>query len=379
MLSKELTLRKRILNTFEYKKINRIVFSPRLYYWYLGNKLHLKLTANKRYFANIPSHYLGKTQYEIYTLLGASPRYVFETFYFPLYREKIESKAEIIIREQKGAKPSEIVTSYKTPIGSLRKITKNGHIIEYPVKSLNDIKIMKYILNNTRFQFLDRNYKKAEVLLGNNGIPCTFFPRSPYMSLIVDYMGFSKTIIFLKKFPSQLETFMKFIDEWDNDMYENLANSPLKIINFGENIDANLSPPPYFEKFLIPYYKKRVKQFHDARKICHIHIDGSIKDLLPYLADLPFDGLEALTAKPQGDVTLNEIKDSIGDKILLDGVPSILFLPQYSIKYVKDYTQKVLDLFSPNLILGVSDELPPNGDISKIKMMVDVINSFEVS
>lgn len=379
MLSKELTLRKRILNTFEYKKINRIVFSPRLYYWYLGNKLHLKLSANKRYFANIPSHYLGKTQYEIYTHLGASPRYVFETFYFPLYRENIKSKTEIFIREQKGAKPSEIVTSYRTPIGNLRKITNNGHIIEYPIKSLNDIKIMKYILNNTKFQFLDRNYKKAEELLGNNGIPCTFFPRSPYMRLIVDYMGFSKTIIFLKKFPSQIENFMKFIEEWDNDMYENLANSPLKIVNFGENIDSNLSPPPYFEKYLLPYYKKRVKQFHDARKFCHIHIDGSIKDLLPYLSDLPFDGLEALTAKPQGDVSLEEIKDSIGDKILLDGVPSILFLHQYSIKFVRDYTQKVLDLFSPNLILGVSDELSPNGDITKIEMITDVINSFEVS
>jgi len=304
---------------------------------------------------------------------------VFETFYFPLYRENIKSKTEIFIREQKGAKPSEIVTSYRTPIGNLRKITNNGHIIEYPIKSLNDIKIMKYILNNTKFQFLDRNYKKAEELLGNNGIPCTFFPRSPYMRLIVDYMGFSKTIIFLKKFPSQIENFMKFIEEWDNDMYENLANSPLKIVNFGENIDSNLSPPPYFEKYLLPYYKKRVKQFHDARKFCHIHIDGSIKDLLPYLSDLPFDGLEALTAKPQGDVSLEEIKDSIGDKILLDGVPSILFLHQYSIKFVRDYTQKVLDLFSPNLILGVSDELSPNGDITKIEMITDVINSFEVS
>ena len=52
--------------------------------------------------------------------------------------------------------------------------------------------------------------------------------------------------------------------------------------------------------------------------------------------------------------------------VLLDGIPSILFLPQYSNKYACEYAQKVLDLFSPNLILGVSDELSPNGDIRKI-------------
>ena len=67
-------------------------------------------------------------------------------------------------------------------------------------------------------------------------------------------------------------------------------------------------------------------------------MDGSLKDLLPYLEDLPFDGLEALTAKPQGDVTLKELQESIGNKIFLDGIPSILFLPQYSYKYVKEYT-----------------------------------------
>jgi hypothetical protein len=106
-------------------------------------------------------------------------------------------------------------------------------------------------------------------------------------------------------------------------------------------------------------------------------MDGSLKDLLPYFKELPFDGLEALTAHPQGDVTLEEIKNAIGEKVYLDGIPSILFLPQYTNEYVKKYTQKVLDLFSPNLILGVSDELSPNGDIRKIEMISEIVQDFE--
>jgi hypothetical protein len=120
-----------------------------------------------------------------------------------------------------------------------------------------------------------------------------------------------------------------------------------------------------------------VKELHKAGKYCHIHMDGSLKDLLPYLSDLPFDGLEALTPKPQGDVSLEELKDAIGNKIFLDGIPSILFLPQYSNDYVREYTQKVLEMFSPNLILGVSDELSPNGDIRKIEMIAEIVKKFE--
>ncbi|MHA1492361.1 MAG: uroporphyrinogen decarboxylase family protein [Promethearchaeota archaeon] len=375
-MKNELTDRQRLLNTFGRKKIDRLVFSPRLYYWYNNNKLYLKPKREKKSPVNIPSNYIGKSQIEIYDYLGASPRYVFETFYIPLFRETIKRESNINIRVKRGEKKTELITFYKTPLGILKKVSNDGHLTEYPIKNLDDIKIMKYILKHTKFEFLHERFKEAEIKLGERGVPCTFFPRSPYMRLIVDYMGFSRTIIFLKRYASQMENFMSFISEWDDQMYELLAKSPLKIVNFGENIDANLSPPRNFEKYLIPYYEKRVKQFHQAGKYCHIHMDGSLKDLLPYLADLPFDGLEALTPQPQGDVTLKELRDAIGNKIFLDGIPSIIFLPQYSFKYIKDFTKRVLEMFSPNLIVGVSDEMPPNGEIRKLELIANIINKF---
>ena len=170
---------------------------------------------------------------------------------------------------------------------------------------------------------------------------------------------------------------MFFLEQQDNKVYDEINNSPVKIINLGENIDANLSPPHYFEKYLIPYYERRVKQIHRAGKYCHIHMDGSLKDLLPYLEHLPFDGYEALTPHPQGDVSLEEIKEAIGNKILLDGIPSVLFLQEYSLDYLKNYFNQVIDLFYPNLILGISDELSPNGDIKKIEYLAEEVKNYE--
>ncbi len=79
---------------------------------------------------------------------------------------------------------------------------------------------------------------------------------------------------------------------------------------------------------------------------------------MPYLKDLPCEGIEALTPAPQGDVELEEIAAHIGDKVLLDGIPAVLFMPQYSREELMATVEKVVELFSPRLILGISDELP---------------------
>ena len=382
-MSSNLSNKEGILNTFAKKKIDRIVFSPRIYYWYLGNRLFKKGKHIKQLKDKIPERFLKKSQLDIYKMLGASPRYSEETLYLPLIDTRINPEAKIEITTQRGNKKDETITKYKTPLGNLTEAIAvggglGGHYTEFPVKSVGDMKIMQYILENTEFRFLQKNFIRAEKQIKDLGVVSTYLFSSPYQRLVKITMGFVRTVIFLKRHPNEMEKFISFLEEWDDQMYDSIAESPLKVINFGENIDADLSPPPQFEKYLMPYFKRRVKQLHQAGKYCHIHMDGSLKDLLPLLADLPFDGLEALTPKPQGDVTLEELKDSIGDKVLLDGIPSILFLPEYSNEYLREYTQKVLEIFSPNLILGVSDELSPNGDICKVEMIAEMVKKFEL-
>jgi hypothetical protein len=377
-------LKEIILNTFSHKKIEKIAFSPRIYYWYLVNKLFMKYRSKKNFPDNIPLKYLNKSQLEIYEILNACPRYCFETLYINLLESKLKPDSDIRIKTIRGQKRDELIQIFNTPIGNLKQVSAVGgglgeHLIEYPIKTIDDLKIMRYILENTELSFSDKNYKKAEQFFGDRAVVSTYTLHSPYQKLIIEYMGFSRAILFLKRYKNQIEEFMSFLEKWDDQMYKSISNSPLKIINFGENIDANLSPPPYFEKYLFPYYEKRINQLKKSNKFCHIHIDGSLKDLLPYLSQLPFDGYEALTAQPQGDVSLEEIKHAIGNKILLDGIPSILFLPEYSNNYLEKYTIKVLELFSPNLIIGISDELSPNGDIKKVEMVSKIVEKFNPS
>ncbi len=93
---------------------------------------------------------------------------------------------------------------------------------------------------------------------------------------------------------------------------------------------------------------------------------------------MPFDGFEALTPAPQGDVTLEEMREHMGDKVLLDGIPAVLFLEHHPREQLQECTERVVELFHPRLVLGISDELPEAGGeecFARLKWVADYSRS----
>ena len=73
-------------------------------------------------------------------------------------------------------------------------------------------------------------------------------------------------------------------------------------------------------------------------------------------------------------MTLDAIREHIGDKILLDGIPAVLFLDTYSREQLMETTERIIELFQPNLVLGISDELPPGAGeeaIERVRLVAD--------
>ena len=70
------------------------------------------------------------------------------------------------------------------------------------------------------------------------------------------------------------------------------------------------------------------------------------------------------------------MKDAVGEKILLDGIPAIMFLPDYPLEKFKDFIRRIIELFWPRLILGASDEVPPPADIERVKIVSEIVDNF---
>ncbi|MCD6546257.1 MAG: hypothetical protein J7K69_06360, partial [Thermotogae bacterium] len=88
------------------------------------------------------------------------------------------------------------------------------------------------------------------------------------------------------------------------------------------------------------------------------------------------DGFEALTPAPQGDVTIEEIKENLCDFVLLDGIPAVYLLNHYSFDQLWNCTEKLVKLFHPRLILGISDEVPPDTEFERLKLLSEKIKEL---
>ena len=156
--------------------------------------------------------------------------------------------------------------------------------------------------------------------------------------------------------------------------------SPVNIINFGDNIHCSTLSPALYEEYVLPAYIERCNKLHQAGKFVSSHWDGDVKALLKYAKTSGLDGIEAITPQPQGDVTLDEVKDALGDEVfLLDGIPAIYFDETFSVEVLEECTRRLIELFAPRLVLGISDEMSSMGDIERIRIVGRMVDDYNAS
>lgn len=362
MESKQKTLVESIWAVYRGEDPGRVIWQPRIEFWFDVNQKA----------GTLPAYYRDMTMRDIYDDLELSRRY----FTFPLREEYEKVK---VVDEWNGAI---LVRNWHTPIGSLREVLRYTHEeltpyrLEHRVKTPDDLRTLTYILDDTQYQFDSDAYTNDVRHWEGRGIPQFYYRRIPLQQLIIDDMGFETTIFALKDEPKMMEKFLEDAERFDDRMYEVLLASPVPIFNFGDNIDANLDSPPVFTRYLLPVYRKRTSQIRAAGKYSHIHMDGSLRPLLPYMRSGGWDGIEAATPVPQGDVELEELRESINDLVFLDGIPAIYFLSEYPEGELIECFYKVVELFYPRLILGIADELPPGADIERVRLISKLVGDF---
>lgn len=362
-----MTKREINIRIFQRQRIPRVLFQPRIEWWYQYNKRE----------ETLPERYSEMSLSELFDDLDISIRYFSYATGLPSAVE-MEHSDEIRVTEKVEGRQR--ITIIGTPKGQMVRETdmspEGGRVVQYPIKSNEDLEKAICFFRNTRFRFIEDNFEKGRRFIEDRGEPQFFVPRSGYQHLAINGMGVENLIYALADVPQKVERLMEAIDNSYNALYEDIISyGKIRILNFGENIDGNIVSPRYFEKYCIPFYEKRSRQLQKAGIYTHIHIDGSFRPLLKYLKDLPFDGLEALTPFPQGDVTLEEMREAIDDKVLLDGIPAILFLPDYPLEELERCVEKIVDFFHPRLVLGISDELPPPADIERVRLVSRIVDN----
>jgi hypothetical protein len=66
----------------------------------------------------------------------------------------------------------------------------------------------------------------------------------------------------------------------------------------------------------------------------------------------------------------------MGDMFLRDGIPAVYMCPWTPVKTLESHVRELVEAFYPRLILGISDLLPANGDVERIRLVKEMVEEF---
>lgn len=362
-----MTYREMNLRVFQGLPIPQVFFQPRFEPWYEWHQI----------FDCMPEAYRGLSLYELVDRLGVSMRYCqYYTGAPSPVVQRFGPEVEVVERTE-GERRTLV---YRTPFGDLVEgqrytVDHTWRTVDFALRSVADLRALRWLYARTEFSFSPEYYRQGQEAMGERGFAQFYLPRSPYQALALQWMALPDLIYALADERGEVEAAFDAIDAAYDLLYEQLAAyGQARIINFGENLHEAHFGPRIFARYHLPWYEKRSGQLRRAGIFTHVHIDGYFHSLLPFLKDLPFDGLEALTPVPQGDVTLEEMKEHIGGKVLLDGIPAVLFTNTFSREELMACVERIAELFWPRLVLGVSDEVPEGTGqeaMERVKLVAD--------
>jgi len=309
--------------------------------------------------------------------LGMMPYFWYGKFWAaePRYDSRIE-----VFTTAEGMRRT---TTWRTPVGTISAEWRRMEgcwseaPTRYAVQDERDLEVLLYVLEHRRLEpmNLDDFRQRLDLWARYDGVPCLGLPRSPLPAFIVDWAGVEHGALLAMDYPDKLEEILRLMTNQEQPVLEAVAELKPPLVHFPDNLSSdNLTT--FFEAHMMDRYRQRLDFLHAAGVRCAVHLDGSVRGLLPRLAAVGFDAVEALTPKPVGDVSVTDMRAlAANDRVVLwGGVPGPMFCPPFTWDDIRQHTQTLLSAWASGLfILGVGDQVPPDGDLDFVRKISDLV------
>ena len=309
---------------------------------------------------------------------GTMPYYWYERFWLgePVYDQTISVSVE---RDGNATK-----RTWTTPLGDLTEIvcympesSSTAHV-KFAVASAEDLGIWVYLIEHRLLDpsCTDDYRERMELWSRYDGLPSIALPRSPLPAFFYEWAGVQNAVFLLSDHRERIAEMFDLMEQQERVMMESVCELAPPVVMFADNLSSD-NMTGYYDEHIGPRHRRRIECLHRVETKCAVHLDGAVRGLLPKLVDAGFDAVEALTPRPGGDLPVEHIRETALDEnvILWGGVPGILFAPPYSWSDLCQHVHHVLDCWrGSRFILGVGDQIPPDGDLGACARIAELIN-----
>lgn len=301
----------------------------------------------------------------------------------PLYRTSYASAIDYHETQDGEDRIFEYRTPGRTLVARQRwlAVSCSYAYVEHFVKCFDDLRTMELIFRNTRYEPDYAGFLRTDALWSQCGMAVALAPISvsAVQKLMARWAGVETTIALMAEDTDEFDRLVRSIQQAEDGVFRIMEDGPGALICFGENLSSEITGRNLYRRYLGPCYASRIAGLHRRGKNVMIHIDGTLKGLLPLLSETGFDAAEAVTPAPMGDVEVERLREVAGEDIVIwGGIPGALFSPLFPQKTFEAHVMRVLGAFpcGSRFVLGVADQVPPDAELSRIASVRDLVERY---
>ena len=360
--------RERMLAILDGQPPDRVPFIPRLLLWY-----NARLATN-----TMPEQWEGLSLRELEHALGIGTP-ARDGRIFQVRREGVD----VVVREEDGRH----VTEYHTPVGSLRSVVHysadlhaldmGGRQEEWLLKGPDDYRIWEWITEHTYWDPAYDEYLAYDAEIGEDGLPMVGVGDAPFHEFLLQGVGYNDGYYHLADHGKEVEHMLAVMTEVQKErLWPIIADSPARLVLHGVHHSSAFTPPPIYEKYILPYYQAFMPIMHAHGKAVAMHADNDTSLILDLLDHAGYDMLECFVTAPMVPLTLERAREVLGKRVILfGGLPSLIFSPSFDEQSFRQYVYGLLDTIAPGdaFVMGVADNVMPDSLIERVAWISEVV------
>ena len=358
-----MTRREAMLAALNREFIKRPPVSIRIELWYTD-----AIAKN-----NLPPQISGLSQTEIEDYLGFCQAV--------RYRTHPQLKFENVETSQ-HQQDDEIIDEYRFRQKSLVRRTRRSdgvtapHIVKYPLETEEDYDLMLAEMAQASLDFDITGFDALDAQTGDAGLPVLILHSCPAHLIMLQWAGYELFFLHLCDFPDKVEVLIHRIEEiYRRELWPAACNSQAKLILHGNHFSTQMTPPPLFKKYFLPYFEEFTALMHEYGKKVMWHADAEMGELLSYVLEAGFDAADCLATTP---LVPQAIEDYFGvwkgRIVCWGGLPSTIFDPTFPIEEFKRYVNHLVETTKGrnDFIFGASDQVMPCAEWDRLLYLAKV-------
>ena len=253
---------------------------------------------------------------------------------------------------------------------------------KYPLCSLDDFEPVAQLFEHLEAVPTPNAYQQFHDRVGDRGLAVPNGPlgATPMHSMLHDLMPMQDFFVCYMEERQALKELAQRMEPLYEAMLQTVLDCSAECIFWGANYDHDTTWPPFFEEEILPGLRHVADRCHSAGKLLMTHTDGESRHLMDLFPRCGFDVGESVCTKPMTSCTLREFRQGFGPHTtVFGGIPCVVLMD--SVTDQRDFEAYMDELFAElgtgsRLILGVSDNVPPEVNLDRLEQVKGWIDAF---